>query len=185
MRRLLARQLLAVVTCALAGGAIASAADASTFSSGQLPSATVGGTGCGTNADGEPSIHVSAANNVFLGSERGLGGGSDGWRGLGQLGGTTASGCSLEYRGQPNATGGIGLSGGDIDTAWASAKNSSGNYNLYVASLNGGSVSVSHSTDNATSFTNVPVVAGVPGDDREWIAAYGASTALLSYHDVA
>ena len=107
----LARLLLAASISVLAGGAVASAASASTFSSGQLPTATVGGSGCGTNTDGEPSIHVSAVNNVFVGSERGLGGGSDGWRGLGQLGGSTASGCSLEYRGQPNATGGIGLSG--------------------------------------------------------------------------
>ena len=34
-------------------------------------------TGCGTNAAGEPAIHVSRANNVFLGSELGVGGGSE------------------------------------------------------------------------------------------------------------
>jgi hypothetical protein len=51
--------------------------------------------------------------------------------------------------------------------------------------LNLGSISVAHSTDNGTTFTNVPVQGGVPVDDREWIAAYGASTALLTFHDIA
>ena len=40
------------------------------------------------------------------------------WRGLGALGGAGASGCGLEYRGQPNAImSGLGASGGDIDLA--------------------------------------------------------------------
>jgi hypothetical protein len=51
--------------------------------------------------------------------------------------------------------------------------------------LNLGSVSVAHSTDNGTTFSNVPVQAGLPLDDREWIAAFGANTSLLTYHDVA
>src|SRR5205823_8164781 len=149
------------------------------FATGQMQSATVGASGCGTNIAGEPSIHVSRANNVFLGSEDGLGGGSELWRGLGQVGGSGASGCSLEYRGQPNAVGGFGASGGDIDIAIAPALNAVGNYNVYVASLNLASVNVATSKDNGTSFTQVPVVAGLPLDDREWIAAYGASTSLL------
>src|SRR5258706_11282520 len=63
----------------LGGGTAAPVGAASTvgnFSFGQLPSSLVGGTGCGTNNAGEPAIHVSRANNVFLGSENGLGGGS-------------------------------------------------------------------------------------------------------------
>jgi hypothetical protein len=164
----------------------AQAATVGNFDYGQLQSATVGATGCGTNAAGEPAIHVSRANNVFLGSELGVGGGSEVWRGLGSVGGAGASGCGLEYRGQPNAvTGGLGASGGDIDLANASAVNSSGNYNLYVASLNLGSVNVAHSTDNGTTFSQTPVQAGLPIDDREWIAAFGASTSLLTYHDIA
>ena len=98
------------------------AADATVgnFNFGQMQSTTIGATGCGTNAAGEPSLHVSRANNVFLGSELGVGGGSQLWRGLGAVGGTGASGCGLEYRGQPNAvTPGTGLSGGDIDIAVA------------------------------------------------------------------
>jgi hypothetical protein len=155
------------------------------FSYGQLQSATIGAKGCGTNAAGEPAIHVSRANNVFLGSELGVGGGSELWRGLGAIGGAGASGCGLEYRGQPNAVSGVGASGGDIDVAIASAKNAQGNYNLYVASLNLGSINVARSTDNGTTFAQTPVQAGVPVDDREWIAAFGASTSLLSYHDIA
>jgi hypothetical protein len=156
------------------------------FSYGQLQSALVGASGCGTNSAGEPAIHVSRANNVFLGSELGLGGGSQLWRGLGATGGSTASGCGLEYRGQPNAVAsGLGASGGDIDLANASATNSSGNYNLYVASLNLGSVNVATSTDNGTTFSQTPVQAGLPVDDREWIAAFGASTSLLTFHDIA
>ncbi len=164
----------------------AKAATVGNFDYGQLQSATVGATGCGTNAAGEPAIHVSRANNVFLGSELGVGGGSELRRGLGAIGGTGASGCGLEYRGQPNSvTGGLGASGGDIDLANASTVNSAGNYNLYVASLNLGSVNVAHSTDNGTTFSQTPVQAGLPIDDREWIAAFGASTALLTYHDIA
>jgi hypothetical protein len=156
------------------------------FSYGQLQSATIGATGCGTNSAGEPAIHVSRANNVFLGSELGLGGGSQLWRGLGAVGGSSASGCGLEYRGQPNAvTGGLGASGGDIDIAVASAPNSSGNYNVYVASLNLGSVNVATSTDNGTTFSQTPVQGGLPVDDREWIAAFGAGTSLLTFHDIA
>jgi hypothetical protein len=155
------------------------------FSFGELATGTLGSTGCGTNNAGEPAIHVSRADNVFLGSENGLGGGSELWRGLGAIGGSGASGCGLEYRGQPNAVGGVGASGGDIDVAIASAPNALGNYNVYVSSLNLASVNVANSSDNGTTFSQTPVQGGVPVDDREWIAAFGAQTSLLTYHDVA
>src|SRR5947209_5724202 len=174
-----------VTVCAVASVSTAGAATVGNFSYGQLQSATVGAKGCGTNAAGEPAIHVSRANNVFLGSELGVGGGSELWRGLGAVGGSGASGCRLEYRGQPNGVSGIGASGGDIDIAIASAKNASGNYNVYVSSLNLGSVNVATSTDNGTTFSQTPVQAGLPLDDREWIAAFGANTSLLTYHDIA
>jgi hypothetical protein len=164
--------------------ATSAASTVGNFSYGQLQAQTVGSAGCATNTAGEPAIHVSRAGNVFLGSENGLGGGSELWRGLGATGGSTASGCSLEFRGSPNSVAGVGASGGDIDLANASAPNASGNYNLYVASLNLGSVNVAHSTDNGTTFSQTPVQAGLPGDDREWIAAFGADTSLLTFHDV-
>jgi hypothetical protein len=173
-----------VAVSTLAVPAASHAATVGNFSYGQLQSTLVGASGCGTNSAGEPAIHVSRANDVFLGSELGLGGGSALWRGLGSSGGATASGCSLEYRGQPNAISGFGASGGDIDLAIANAPNAGGNYNLYVASLNLGSVNVARSSDNGTTFSQSPVQAGLPGDDREWIAAFGANTSLLSFHDV-
>lgn len=122
---------------------------------------------------------------MFLGSEQGLGGGSVLWRGLGSFGGPGASACSLQYRGQPNAVGGIGASGGDIDVAIASRRNATGHYNVYVSSLNLGSINAATSADNGTTFSQTPVQAGLPIDDREWIAAFGAHTSLLTYHDIA
>src|SRR5947209_1972935 len=124
----------------MSSGATTSAGSAlspASFSIGEPQWTTVGATGCGTNGDGEPAIHVSLANDVFLGSEEGLGNGSDAWRDLGGVGGSGAQACSLEYRGQPNAlVPGLGLSGGDIDLAWASAPNAQRTFNLYVASPN-------------------------------------------------
>lgn len=174
-----------LVAFACASAPAAAAESVGNFSYGELGASTVGSTGCATNNAGEPAIHVSRANNVFLGSENGLGGGSELWRGLGALGGPGASGCGLEYRGEPNAVSGVGASGGDIDVAIASAPNTAGNYNLYVSSLNLASVNVARSTDNGTTFSQAPVQGGLPVDDREWIAAFGAQTSLLTYHDIA
>jgi hypothetical protein len=183
---------LLIATLALGAGtaiailpSVSSAETVGNFSYGQLRTGAVGSSGCGTNIAGEPAIHVSRADNMFLGSENGLGGGSELWRGLGALGGSGASGCGLEYRGQPNAVSGVGASGGDIDLALASAPNTAGNYNLYVASLNLASVNVARSTDNGSTFSQTPVQGGLPVDDREWIAAFGAETSLLTFHEVA
>src|SRR5436305_2159132 len=65
-------------------------AGSNAFSTGQLQSQTPGAPGCGTNIAGEPSIHVSKANLVALGSENGVGGGSEFWSGN-QVGGTSAA----------------------------------------------------------------------------------------------
>src|SRR2546423_855450 len=164
--------LLALAIAPSVAAAPTPSKSANSFSFGQLQATTVGASGCGTNTDGEPSIHVSRANDVFLGSERGVGSGSDLWRGLSSVGGSGASGCSLEYRGQPNGAGGVGASGGDIDIAIAPQRNALGNYNVYVASLNLGSINVATSQDRGTTFSQTPVQAGIPVDDREWIAAF-------------
>ena len=155
------------------------AATATTFSVGLPQAQAVGAPGCGTNQAGEPSIHVSRAGLVGISSENGLGGGSQYWRGP-----AAATACGLTYAGQPNAVGGIGLSGGDTDSAFAPEKSASGTYRIYVASLNLASVNVAVSTDDGATFSQTPVQAGLPLDDREWIAAYGADTSLLSYHDI-
>jgi hypothetical protein len=156
-----------------------------TFATGQPQGALVGQPGCSTNNAGEPSIHVSKDNLVGLGSENGLGGGSAYWRAK-RPGGTSANPCGLTYAGQPNAVGGFGASGGDIDTAFAPVKDpTTGTYRIYVASLNLASINVATSVDDGATFTQVPVQGGIPVDDREWIAAYGPATSLLSYHDAA
>ncbi len=155
------------------------------FGYGQMQSQTIGRPGCGTNTAGEPSLHVSRENLVGLGSEDGVGSGSEYWRAP-QVGGTSsASPCGLTYSGQPNAVSNVGASGGDIDTAFAPQKSSLGTYRLYVASLNLASINVAVSNDNGATFTQTPVQGSVPVDDREWVAAYGANTSLLSYHDIA
>ncbi len=156
-----------------------------TFAIGQPQATAVGASGCGTNTDGEPAIHVSRSNGVVFGSERGLGGGSDGWRQRNGTGGPGASACSAQYLGQPNAVSGVGLAGGDIDLAIAPVLNPGGTYTEYVSSLNLASIAVAHSTDDGITWSNTPVQAGVPIDDREWIAASGPATSLLTYHDVA
>jgi hypothetical protein len=153
------------------------------FAFGIPRAGTVGAKGCGANADGEPAIRISPANNVVVASERGLGSGTDVWRGV-QSGGAGATACALRYGGQPNATSGTGAAGGDVDVAIASKQQAGGAYRAYVASLNLGSVSVAHSNDNGATWTNLPIQAGLPVDDREWIAAFGASTALLTFHDL-
>lgn len=175
---------VAAVAAALAVPGSATASAPASFSYGQPQGQTVGAPGCGTNTAGEPSLHVSKANLVGLGSENGIGGGSVFWRNP-QVGGSGASPCALKYSGQPNAVSGVGVAGGDIDTAFAPVKDpTTGTYRIYVASLNLASINVATSTDDGTTFSQVPVQAGVPVDDREWIAAYGPKTSLLTYHDI-
>ncbi|MDT4892021.1 MAG: hypothetical protein QOE97_1056, partial [Pseudonocardiales bacterium] len=162
----------------------ATAGAANGFAYGQIQTQEVGAAGCGTNTAGEPSIHVSRQNLVGTGSEEGVGSGSEYWRATQVGGASSASPCVLTYSGQPNAVSKVGASGGDIDTAFAPQKSAAGTYRIYVASLNLGSVNVAVSDDNGATFIQTPVQAGLPVDDREWIAAYGADTSLLTYHDI-
>lgn len=175
----------AMLTTSTASGAVVQAAGTvNGFGYGQLQTQTIGAAGCGTNTAGEPSIHVSRANLVGLGSEDGVGSGSEYWRATQVGGSTAASPCALVYSGQPNGVSKVGASGGDIDTAFAPQTSTLGTYRIYVASLNLGSINVAVSNDNGATFSQTPVQAGVPVDDREWIAAYGADTSLLTYHDI-
>jgi hypothetical protein len=167
-----------------AGAAAPNSGTVHGFAYGELQAQNVGSAGCGTNTAGEPSLHVSKANLVGLGSEEGIGSGSEFWRATQVGGSASASACGLRYAGQPNGVSHTGASGGDIDTAFAPVKSTLGTYRVYIASLNLGSINVSVSNDNGTTFSQTPVQAGIPADDREWIAAYGANTSLLSYHDI-
>src|SRR4029077_18865159 len=114
---------------------------------------------------------------------QGVPGGVDLWKSIN-------GGTSFVYMGQPDGAQDhcatlpqcAGLGGGDdsIDV-------SSGGY-LYVSSLWLGNVTVSSSYDGGTGGT-LPgqkwevdgAAAGVPGDDRQWVAAYGPQTLNMTY----
>jgi hypothetical protein len=79
---------------------------------------------------------------------------------------------------------GFAPGGGDVDVATAPDKNPAGFYNVYVASLTLANVSVSTSKDGGARWSLNPAAAQIEGDDREWIAADGASKVCISYHDL-
>jgi len=141
-----------------------------------------GGSGC-TNIAAEPAIRADNAGNFYGSSENGLGGGTIAVKSTdGGLHYTTLQ--SPDAGSSSNNTG-FAPGGGDTDLATAPAKNLLGNYNVYVASLSLANVDVSTSTDGGATWTLNPVAATIPGDDREWIAADGASKVCISYHDAA
>lgn len=125
------------------------------------------GTSC-TNTAAEPAIRVDRSGNFYASSENGLGAGTDAWRG-------STNGLNYTALQSPNAVSnnnhsGFSPGGGDTDLAVAPAKNSKGNYNVYVASLNLANVDVSTSMDKGQTWSLNPTSATIPGDDREWIA---------------
>lgn len=136
-----------------------------------------------TNSAAEPAIRANPAGNFYASSEHGLGAGTDAWR-------SSDGGLHYVTLVSPNAVSqtnntGFAPGGGDTDLAVAPAKNSAGNYNVYVSSLNLANVDVSTSTDNGSTWTLNPTGATIPGDDRPWIAADQATKVCISYHDVA
>src|SRR4051794_29247392 len=140
-----------------------------------------------TNTAGEPQIRASRTGAFFAASENGLGAGTLAWRSPDTEAG---NGRFFQSLTSPNivSEGGEDLApgGGDVDLAVAPKRNASGTYNLYVSSLNLASVNVSTSADNGRTWVQNPAAADFPGgDDREWIAADGASKVCLSYHNAA
>src|SRR5256884_7794648 len=136
-----------------------------------------------TNYAAEPAIRANPAGNFYASSEHGLGGGTDAWR-------SSDGGHHYVTLVSPNAVSkanntGFAPGGGDTDLATAPVKNSVGNYNVYVASLNLANVDVSTSTDQGNTWTLNPTSATIPVDDREWIAADQSSKVCISYHDIA
>lgn len=161
-----------------------SGATATSFATGVLPPPPAGST-AQYNVAAEPQIRADAAGNFFISSENGLGGGTDAWK-------STDGGASYTSLPQPNevstttgGTTGLAPGGGDTDLATAPVANANGKYNSYVASLTLGNVTVSASGDGGQSWQNQPVSATVPGDDREWIAAFGQNGYDVSYHAIA
>ena len=131
----------------------------------------------------EPQIRADAAGVFYVSSENGL------------LAGTIASkstDAGLHYASLPSPNDvssandtGFAPGGGDTDVAIAPTTNAAGFYNVYVASLSLADVDVSTSTDAGASWRLNPTGAQIGGDDREWIAADGASKVCISYHDLA
>lgn len=135
-----------------------------------------------SNIASEPQIRSDPAGNFYASSEDGLGGGTVAFR-------STDGGAHFTTLVSPNAASAgqdqFGPSGGDTDVATAPVKNALGFYNVYVASLSLANVDVSTSTNGGASWTLNPTGATIPVDDREWIAADGASKVCISYHDPA
>ena len=135
-----------------------------------------------TNLAAEPAIRADGAGNFYGSSENGLGGGTDAWKSTD--GGRHYATLNCPNCGSSANNTGFAPGGGDTDLATAPAKNSAGFYNVYVASLTLANVDVSTSLDGGNTWSLNPVSATIGGDDREWIAADGASKVCISYHDV-
>src|SRR3989441_7205804 len=141
------------------------------------------------NTEGEPSIRAAPDGSFYGSSEDvfcvigGQCGGTFAWK-------STDGGNHFTTLPLPNSAsaGGVGISpaGGDTDIAVAPVKNANGFYNIYVASLQSRppllNVYVSTSKDGGATWSINPTGASIPVDDREWIAADGASRVCLSYH---
>ena len=122
--------------------------------------------------------------NFYASSENGLGAGTDAWRSNTADNGLHYTTLPSPDAGSSSNSSGFAPGGGDTDLAVAPVKNSVGNYNVYVASLSLANVDVSTSTDKGNTWALNPIGATISGDDREWIAADGASKVCISYHDV-
>ena len=192
-RALLTSTLLALASAALGGSAVmASAADGQkTFVTAPLPPAP--GLGLTTNQDAEPGMGVDGDGVIWIASDiepyaeddprsqtTGVLTGSDVWK-------STDGGQSFQWVAAPfqhGANDQTGDGGEDTDIAVASEKNSTGHYNIYVASLWVGSTSLAVSQDGGATWTDVPVN-GEPVQDRPWLSADGPCTVYVTYHAIA
>lgn len=192
-RALLTSALLALSAAALGGGAVmASAADGqSTFVTGALPPAP--GLGLTTNQDAEPGMGVDGDGIVWISSDiepyaaddprsqqTGVLSGSDVWK-------STDGGQSFQWVAAPFQqvqADQAGAGGEDTDVAVAPEKNSTGHYNVYVASLWVGSTSLAVSQDGGATWTVIPVN-GEPVQDRPWLSADGPCVVYVTYHAIA
>jgi hypothetical protein len=154
-----------------------------TFSLAEKAAVTCPGSTDCHNIAAEPQIRAAGDGTFYGSSENGLGGGTAAFK-------STGGGLHYVTLPSPNQvsssnTSGFAPGGGDTDVAVAPKKNAQGIFNVYVASLSLANVDVSTSTDGGKSWSLNPTSATIPGDDREWIAADGASKLCISYHDAA
>src|SRR5438067_2435499 len=181
--------VLAIALCVGVGGATSQrSAKKPRFVAFELPStppAAVGTTCPGSddcwNRAVEPAIRADEAGAFYVSSENGL------------LEGTIAAksvdgGLHYASLDSPNAVSrgedvGFAPGGGDTDLAIAPARNAARSFNVYVASLTLGEITVSTSLDGGATWQINPTAARVPGDDREWIAADGAGNVYAVFSD--
>ena len=136
---------------------------------------------------GEPEIKVDLYGNIYVTAMQGVPGGIDLWK-------SVDNGATFTYLGEPDGAQDhcpslpqcFGAGGGDdqIDV-------STGGY-LYVSSLWLGNVTVSTSYDGGMGgvlpgqkWEVNPAAAGIPSDDRQWVAAYGPQTLYMAYANTA
>jgi hypothetical protein len=134
-----------------------------------------------SNGAAEPAIRASRDGAFYASSENGLGGGTVAWK-------STDGGRHYKLLTSPNGDSktndtGFAPGGGDTDLAVAPARNAGGQYNVYVASLTLANIDVSTSTDGGATWHFNPITTPETLDDREWIAADGASKVCISYHN--
>jgi hypothetical protein len=145
----------------------------------------------------EPSNRTDNQGTIYVSSIRGVPGGVDAhrWSPVVDPPPNADGTLPFHYLGQPDGCGifangcdeiGIAEGGGDVDIAVNSALLPAVP-NLALVSLTlAPGVTGTHSTDRGKTFTQPnPVVALIPGDDRQWIDAIGKKIVYLSYHDVA
>jgi hypothetical protein len=184
MRRLLVAAFGAALALALVTGAVAAGPKGGgfvNFSLAETTGTTCPGNQACSNIAAEPAIRADGAGRFFGSSENGLGGGTVAFR-------STDNGLHYMTLQSPNSVSqtndtGFAPGGGDTDLAVAPVKNAAGFYNVYVSSLSLVNVDVSTSTDAGATWTLNPVTTPETLDDREWIAADGASKVCISYHN--
>lgn len=162
------------------------------FTQGVLSPAPTSGISGVRNEDAEPGVGVAGDGTLWAGSNilpfaatdqrtdtSGLLSGSDVWK-------STDGGFTWQWVADPFETVATkwGFGGEDTDLTVAPEKNPKGFYNVYVTSLWVGSSSLAVSSDGGATWVTSPV-AGAPVQDRAWLAADGACTVYMSYHQVA
>src|SRR4029077_7837409 len=150
----------------------------------------------------EPSVRVAPDGTVYVSSIRGVPTGVDLHRYYAAVDGSSGVGGTypFKYEGQPDNCGifnmsqggcannsldpfGVGLGGGDVDMSVNYPTTGTPNLALVSLTLAPG-VTGTHSTTRGDSFsTPNPLVAMIPGDDRQWIDGTDAQTVYLNYHD--
>ncbi|HVA60028.1 MAG TPA: hypothetical protein VNG13_05760 [Mycobacteriales bacterium] len=187
--QLTAGVLTAVVAAVLAPVALAGTGLPHSTGGQALPPAP--GVGISRNFDAEPGLAIDGGGTVWIAGDispnettdaRSSGKlltGEDVWRSTdgGRHFSWVASPLSTLARKNP------GLGGEDTDMAAATVKNSAGFYNVYAVSLWLGATAIAYSQDGGRTWS-VQYLGGVPAQDRPWVAASGACTVDLLYHQL-